>query len=313
MTKILVSDGMEKAAIDKLQKDGFEIVDKHYNEEELKDHIKNFDVIVVRSATKIRKPLIDIAKNGRLKLIIRGGVGLDNIDVDYARENGIQVNNTPNASTISVAEMTLAHMLTISRYINNSNITMRAGKWEKKKYKGVELFGKTLGLIGFGRIAKEVAKRATAMGMQVIYYDKLGAANGYNDYKFYELNDLLQRADYVSVHIPFGKDNRAVIGKEELAIMKDGVYIINCARGGVIDENALLEALNSGKVAGAALDVFCGEPKLNQDLINNERVSVTPHIAGSTKEAQERIGMEILNIVEDYFDHANKELANAYK
>lgn len=313
MTKILVSDGMEKAAIDKLKKDGFEIVDKHYDEEELKDQIKNFDVIVVRSATKIRKPLIDIAKNGKLKLIIRGGVGLDNIDVDYARENGIQVNNTPNASTISVAEMTLAHMLTISRYINNSNITMREGKWEKKKYKGVELFGKTLGLIGFGRIAKEVAKRADAMGMQVIYYDKLGAAKGYNNYKFYELNDLLQKADYVSVHIPFGKDNKAVIGKEELAIMKDGVYIINCARGGVIDENALLEALNSGKVAGAALDVFCGEPKPNQDLINNARVSVTPHIAGSTKEAQERIGMEILNIVEDYFDHANKELANAYK
>ncbi|WP_147566493.1 D-2-hydroxyacid dehydrogenase [Clostridium tyrobutyricum] len=313
MTKILVSDGMEKAAIDTLKKDGFEIVDKHYDEEELKDQIKNFDVIVVRSATKIRKPLIDIAKNGKLKLIIRGGVGLDNIDVDYAKENGIQVNNTPNASTISVAEMTLAHMLTISRYINNSNITMREGKWEKKKYKGVELFGKTLGLIGFGRIAKEVAKRADAMGMQVIYYDKLGAAKGYNNYKFYELNDLLQTADYVSVHIPFGKDNKAVIGKEELAIMKDGVYIINCARGGVIDENALLEALNSGKIAGAALDVFCGEPKPNQDLINNERISVTPHIAGSTKEAQERIGMEISNIVEDYFDPANKELANAYK
>ncbi|MBP2034060.1 D-3-phosphoglycerate dehydrogenase [Clostridium algifaecis] len=310
MTRILVSDGMEKVAMDKLIQDGFEVVDKHYEEEELKEQIKNFDVILVRSATKIRKPLIDIAKNGELKLIIRGGVGVDNIDVEYARKNGIQVNNTPNASTVSVAEMTLAHMLTISRYINNANITMRQGKWEKKKYKGVELFGKTLGLIGFGRIAKEVAKRAQAMGMKVVYYDKLGKAKGYNDYKFYELNDLLKKADYISVHIPFGKNNKPVIGKEQFDVMKDGVYLINCARGGVIDEDELVKALNSGKVAGAALDVFCGEPNPKEELVNNDRVSVTPHIAGSTKEAQERIGMEIVDIVENFFDCADKKAIN---
>lgn len=310
MIKILVSDGMEKIAVDKLVEDGFEVIDKHYDEDELKEQIKNFDVIVVRSATKIRKPLIDIAKGGRLKLIIRGGVGLDNIDVEYARENGIQVNNTPNASTVSVAEMTLAHMLTISRYVNNANITMRQGKWEKKKYKGVELYGKTLGLIGFGRIAKEVAKRAYAMGMKVAYYDKLGKAKGYNDYTFYQLNDLLKRSDYISVHIPFGKNNKAVIGKEQFAIMKDGVYIINCARGGVIDEAELVNALNSGKVAGAGIDVFCGEPEPNKELVNNERVSVTPHIAGSTKEAQQRIGMEIINIVENFFNFARKKVIN---
>ena len=310
MTRILVSDGMEKVAMDKLIQDGFEVVDKHYEEEELKEQIKNFDVILVRSATKIRKPLIDIAKNGELKLIIRGGVGVDNIDVEYARKNGIQVNNTPNASTVSVAEMTLAHMLTISRYINNANITMRQGKWEKKKYKGVELFGKTLGLIGFGRIAKEVAKRAQAMGMKVAYYDKLGKAKGYNDYKFYELNDLLKKADYISVHIPFGKNNKPVIGKEQFDVMKDGVYLINCARGGVIDEDELVKALNSGKVAGAALDVFCGEPNPKEELVNNDRVSVTPHIAGSTKEAQERIGMEIVDIVENFFDCTDKKAIN---
>ncbi|MCH3965425.1 MAG: D-2-hydroxyacid dehydrogenase [Clostridium sp.] len=310
MIKILISDGMEKIAVDKLVEDGFEVIDKHYDEEELKEQIKNFDVIVVRSATKIRKSLIDIAKGGRLKLIIRGGVGLDNIDVEYARENGIQVNNTPNASTVSVAEMTIAHMLTISRYVSNSNITMRQGKWEKKKYKGVELYGKTLGLIGFGRIAKEVAKRAYAMGMKVIYYDKLGKAKGYNDYTFYQLNDLLKKADYISVHIPFGKNNRAVIGKEQFNIMKDGVYIINCARGGVIDEIELVNALNSGKVAGAGIDVFCNEPEPNQELVNNERVSVTPHIAGSTKEAQQRIGIEIVNIVENFFSVAHKKVIN---
>ncbi|WP_446898202.1 D-2-hydroxyacid dehydrogenase [Clostridium sp. LBM24168] len=310
MIRILVSDGMEKVAVDKLIEDGFEVVDKHYDEEEMKEQIKNFDVIVVRSATKIRKPLIDIAKGGRLKLVIRGGVGLDNIDVEYARENGIQVNNTPNASSVSVAEMTLAHMLTISRYVNNSNITMRQGKWEKKKYKGVELYGKILGLVGFGRIAKEVAKRAYAMGMKVIYYDKLGKAKGYNDYAFYQLNDLLKKADYISVHIPFSKNNRAIIGKEQFNIMKDGVYIINCARGGVIDEAELIDALNSGKVAGAGIDVFCDEPEANQELINNDRVSVTPHIAGSTKEAQQRIGIEIVNIVENFFNVVRKKVIN---
>lgn len=310
MVKILVNDGMEKTAINKLLEDGFEVVDKHYELEELKNQIKNFDVIAVRSATKVRKPLIDIARNGRLKLIIRGGVGLDNIDVEYARQNGIQVNNTPNASTISVAEMTLAHMLTISRYVNNANITMRKGKWEKKKYKGVELYGKTLGLIGFGRIAKEVAKRAYAMGMKVIYYDKLGKAKGYNNYTFYQFNDLLKMSDYISVHIPFSKDNKAIIGEKQFNMMKDGVYIINCARGGIINETALINALNSGKVNGAGIDVFCGEPEPNKDLINNDKVSVTPHIAGSTREAQERIGAEIVSIVENFFNLEKKQVIN---
>ena len=187
MIKILVNDGMEEGALNKLIANGYDVLDRHFGEEELKQRIREFDIMIVRSATKIRKPLIDAAKNGKLKLIIRGGVGVDNIDVDYAAENGIMVKNTPDASTISVAELTLAHLLAISRYVNISNVTMRKGKWEKKKYKGVELYGKTLGLVGFGRIAKEVAKRAYAMGMDVIYYDKLGMAKGYNNYKFFEL------------------------------------------------------------------------------------------------------------------------------
>lgn len=308
MIKVLVSDGMEKEALNKLIEDGYEVVDKHFEEDELKEKIKEFDVIVVRSATKIRKPLIDEAKKGNLRLIIRGGVGVDNIDVEYATKNGIMVRNTPNASTVSVAELTMGHIFAVSRYINIANVTMRDGKWEKKKYKGVELYGKTLGLIGFGRIAKEVAKRAAAMGMKIIYTDILGMAKGYNNYEFFELNDLLKKADYISFHIPFNKEQGAVIGEKEFNIMKDGVFVINCARGGVIDEKALAKALNTGKVAGAALDVFENEPKPCEELLNNDRVSVTPHIGGSTVEAQKRIGMEIVDIVEKCLD---KNLVNA--
>ncbi|MHC6178338.1 D-2-hydroxyacid dehydrogenase [Clostridium sp. JNZ X4-2] len=298
--RILVSDGVEKNAFDKLIENGYEVLDKHFEDEELKQKIKEFDIIIVRSATKIRKPLIDAAKGGKLKLIIRAGVGVDNIDVDYAAQNGIMVKNTPNASTISVAELTLAHMFAISRYVNISNVTMRNGKWEKKKYKGVELYGKTLGLIGFGRIAKEVAKRAYAMGMNIIYYDKLGMAKGYNNYEFCEFQPLLMKADYISLHIPFDKKQGAVIGEKELDMMRDGVYIINCARGGVIDEKALIAGLNEGKVAGVGIDVFENEPEPCRQLVDNDRVSVTPHIGGSTVEAQKRIGMEIVNIIDRY-------------
>lgn len=308
MIKILVSDGMDKEALNKLVEDGYEVIDKHFDEEELKNKIKEFDVIIVRSATKIRKPLIDAAKDGKLKLIIRGGVGVDNIDVDYALQNGIVVKNTPNASAASVAELTLAHMFAISRYVNISNVTMRNNEWHKNQYKGVELYGKTLGIIGFGRIAKEVAKRANALGMKIIYTDKLGMAKGYNNYEFCEFKDLLKRADYITFHIPFSKDQKALIGEEEFNIMKDGVYIINCARGGIIDEKALINALDCGKVAGAGIDVFENEPSPCEELLNNDRVSATPHIGASTCEAQKRIGMEIVNIVEQYY--LDKNLIN---
>ncbi|MFL0197048.1 D-2-hydroxyacid dehydrogenase [Clostridium sp. WILCCON 0269] len=308
MVKILVSDGMDKEALNKLVEDGYEVLDKHFEEEELKQRIKDFDVIIIRSATKIRRPLIDAAKNGKLKLIIRGGVGVDNIDVDYALQNGIAVKNTPNASAASVAELTLAHMFAVSRYVNISNVTMRNKEWHKNEYKGVELYGKTLGIIGFGRIAKEVAKRANALGMKIIYTDKLGMAKGYGNYEFCEFKDLLKRADYITFHVPFNKNQKALIGQEEFNIMKDGVYIINCARGGVIDEKALINALDCGKVAGAGIDVFENEPSPCEELLNNDRVSATPHIGASTCEAQKRIGMEIVNIVEQYY--MNKDLIN---
>lgn len=310
MIKILICDGMEKSGIDKLEGYGYEVVNKHYELDELKKVIKDFDVMIVRSGTKVRKELIDEARGGKLKLIIRGGVGLDNIDVEYAKTNGIKVRNTPNASSASVAELTIAHMFAVSRYLHLANVTMRDGKWEKKKYEGIELFGKTLGLIGFGRIAKEVAKRAEALGMKVIYTDKLGMAKGYQKYEFCDLENLLEKADFISLHIPFDKKIGAVIGKKQLDIMKDGVYIINCARGSLVDEVALIEALNNGKVAGAALDVFENEPKPNLELINNPKVCVTPHIGAATEEAQERIGSEIVSIVEEFAKYVESCVIN---
>lgn len=302
MIRILVTDGMEKSGIEDLKAKGFEVVEQFYEPEVLGEELKEFDVIVVRSATKVRKPIIDIAAEaGRLKLIIRGGVGVDNIDVAYAMEKGIKVANTPNASSASVAELALAHMFAISRFINISNVSMRQGKWDKKKYEGVEIGGKTLGLIGFGRISRELAKKASALGMTVIYTDIVGKASDCDENEFCELNNVLRRADYVSLHIPFIKEQGATIGKDQIAMMKDGAFLINCARGGVVDETALLEALDSGKLAGAGIDVFVEEPTKNEALVNHPKVSVTPHIGAATAEAQTRIGSEIVSIICDFF------------
>ncbi len=229
------------------------------------------------------------------------------MDLEYAKEKGVKVFNTPKASSVSVAELTLGHMLCISRFINTANVTMLQGKWEKKKYKGTEIYGKTLGLIGFGRIAREVAKRANALGMNVIYYDIAGKCEEYEEFKCCTLDYLLNNSDFISVHIPLNKDRGALLKEEEFNKMKDGVYIINCARGGVIEEEALLKALNSGKVTAAALDVFENEPKPKKELINHERVSITPHIGASTKEAQMRIGEEIVDILDNFFNIGGEE------
>jgi D-3-phosphoglycerate dehydrogenase len=297
--KILVTDGMDKAAAEKLKSAGHEVVEEFYEIDALDDAVKNADAIIVRSATKVRRRTIDAAmKTGRLKLIIRGGVGIDNIDAEYAESKGIAVRNTPMASSNAVAELALAHMLAISRFVGISNATMRNGEWNKNKYKGVEISGKTLGLIGFGRIARSLGEKAAALGMTVVYTDILGDLK-YEGYKYLELSELLKKSDYISLHVPFDKNQGALLGSKEFAAMKDGVYIINCARGGVVDEKALLDALNSGKVAGAGIDVYEEEPSANTALINHENVSVTPHIGASTKEAQKKIGMEIVNIIEN--------------
>ncbi|URZ02761.1 D-2-hydroxyacid dehydrogenase [Clostridium felsineum] len=304
MIRILANDGMNKNAANKLRNLGYEVVEDHYDKEELLVKIKEFDALIVRSATKVTKEVVDAATvNGaKLKLVIRAGVGVDNIEVAYARDKGLTVSNTPKASSASVAELAIGHMFAVSRFINTANVTMRQGKWEKKAYTGTEINGKTLGLIGFGRIAREVAKRAEALGMKVIYNDICGKAEGYDNYDFYEdINELLKISDFVSLHIPYDKKKGYVIGEDEFKIMKNGAFIINCARGGVVSEEALLKALNNGKIGGAALDVFENEPKPCAELLENPRVSVTPHIGASTKEAQARIGEEIVNIVESMF------------
>ncbi|MEL7657122.1 MAG: D-2-hydroxyacid dehydrogenase [Bacillota bacterium] len=300
MAKILVSDGIEKSAAEELKKMGHDIVEKFCDPDELKEQVKDFDAIIVRSATKITKDVIDGAlETKRLKLIIRGGVGVDNIDVSYAQANGIVVTNTPNASSLAVAELTIGHMFALARYIYISNVSMRDGKWDKKKYEGIELSGKTLGLIGFGRIARETAKLAKAIGMNVIYNTRSGKKEGPEEFNFVTMEDLLAKSDFISLHVPCDKEHGAFIGAKEFERMKDGVFIVNCARGGVLDEEALLAALDSGKVAAAALDVYEQEPTKNEKLCTHSKVCLTPHIGASTIEAQERIGKEIVEIIKN--------------
>ena len=303
MAKILITDGIEKSAAEALKNLGHEIVEKFYAADELKEQIKNFDAVVVRSATKITREVIDGAlETKRLKLIIRGGVGVDNIDVKYASANGISVANTPNASSLAVAELAIGHMFALARYIYISNVTMRNGQWNKKNYEGIELSGKTLGLIGFGRIARETAKIAKALGMKVIYNTRSGKKEGYTDFEYVTMEELLRKSDFISLHIPYDKEKGPVLGTKEFEMMKDGVYLINCARGGVVSEEALLEALDSGKVAAAALDVFEQEPTKNEKLYTHSKVSLTPHIGASTIEAQEKIGKEIVEIIKNKLD-----------
>lgn len=300
MIRVLISDGMEYQAIENLKKLGVEVVNKHYQLDELKIEINKFDALIIRSATKVRKDLLSsLSKDSKLKLIIRGGVGVDNIDVDYAESNGIKVFNTPNSSSASAAEMVLAHMFCLARFLNNSNITMREGKWNKKKYIGIELNGKTLGIVGMGRIGKELASKAYALGMKIVYFDQLGEQKDIKDYEYNSFDELLNKSDFISLN---ASGTKAIITKTEINKMKEGVFIINCARGKMINEADLLEGLNNGKVAGAGLDVFFEEPTKNKELVNHPKVSVTPHIGASTKEAQIRIGEEIVTIIKNFFN-----------
>ena len=295
--RILVTDGMSKSAIKQLRDNDHEVVEQFYESDALGTALQEFDCVVVRSKTKVRKNHIDEAVKGKLKLIIRGGVGVDNIDVDYAESKGISVRNTPCASSASVAELALGHMFSLARYIGISNATMRAGQWNKKQYEGSEISGKTLGLIGMGRIAQELAWRAQALGMQVVYTCRSGEKKDLSAYTYLPLEELLKVSDYVSLHIPMPLDKKPVLGEAEFAMMKPTAYLINTARGGVVAEDALLDALNEGKLAGAALDVFEEEPTANVALYSHPKVSVTPHIGGQTAEAQSRIGDEIVSII----------------
>jgi D-3-phosphoglycerate dehydrogenase len=302
MAIILANDAMDQDAAKALKERGHDLIEHHYEIDELKEKIKEVDIIIVRSATKIREDLIDEAsKGGKLKLIIRAGVGLDNIDVDYAKSKGIKVRNTPNSSSRAVAELAIGQMISLARYTYIANVTMRDGQWNKKQYKGSELLDKKLGLIGFGRIAKETAHLGELLGMKVLYTNRSGPKDGYDNYQYKEMDDLLKESDFISLHVPFNKEQGAVLSEDEFKKMKDGVFLVNCARGGVVDEAALLEALESGKVAAAAVDVFEEEPTPNEKLYTHPKVALTPHIGGSTKEAQARIGDEIVSTVDELF------------
>ena len=292
--KILVTDGMDAGAIQALRDLGHEVVEQFYAPEELGKALRDFDACVVRSKTKVRANHIDEALGGRLKLIIRGGVGVDNIDVAYAEEKGIAVRNTPAASSESVAELAMGHMFACARYISIAGCTMREDKWEKKAYgKGIELQGKTLGIIGFGRIGQKLCALAKGIGMDVVAYDIFHVEG------IEEKLELFAQSDFISLHTP-AINGKKLIDAENIAKMKDGAVFINTSRGNNVDEDALLAALESGKLYAAGLDVYAEEPSANHALYSHPRVSCTPHIGAATREAQKRIGTEIVSIIENF-------------
>lgn len=312
--KILANDGISAAGKEKLERAGFTVVTEPVSQDGLISAIngQGYVALLVRSATKVRTELIDACPG--LKLIGRGGVGMDNIDVDYARSKGIHVINTPAASSQSVAELVMAHLFSISRFLHLSNREMPVkgtaefGALKKSYAKGVELRGKTLGIIGFGRIGQATARYALGNGMKVVVVDKYnkdtylnieipGAETIKVKIRKVEMAELLSSSDFITLHVPAQSHGEAVIGATEFQQMKNGVRIVNAARGGVIDEDALLAALQSGKVAYAALDVFENEPVPRAELLSHDRISVTPHIGAATSEAQDRIGEELADLI----------------
>lgn len=289
--KVLICDKTEKEYIEQMRAAGLTVdVRDDITPEELLTTLPAYEGMVVRSRTKVRKDLIDACPN--LKVIVRGGAGLDTIDHEYAKSKGIAVMNTPLANSASVAELAIGYMLMLARSLYKASETMKAEKWEKKAFIGDEIGGKTLGLIGIGNIGRETAKRAIGMGMTVIAYD-LYVTEAPNGIKLVSLDELLAQSDYISLHLPKTKESTGMIGAEQFGKMKNGVRIVNCARGGIIDENALYEALTNGKVAGAALDVFAEEPPTDWKLAKLDNVIASPHIGAATKEAQARVGAEV--------------------
>ena len=316
--KVLANDGISKSGVDKLESNGFEVITNKVNQEDLVNYINenSIEVILVRSATQVRKDIIDHCKS--VKIIGRGGVGMDNIDVEYARDKGLIVINTPAASSQSVAELVMAHLFSISRFVFDSNRNMPINgaaefKVLKKKYaKGIELREKTLGIIGFGRIGQFTAKYALGAGMNVLAYDpfiekttidlKIANQEKKVPISTCSLEKLLKNSDFISLHVPMPKDGQPLISTNEFNSMKKGVRIVNAARGGVIDESALVKAIKNEIVSFAALDVFVGEPYPNESLLKNEKISLTPHIGAATSEAQDRIGTELADKIINFYN-----------
>lgn len=298
MKKILIADALNDEAFEELKSiPEFEVTLKTgMDEDELVKTIPDFHATVVRGATKVTSKAIDAASN--LELIVRAGIGLDNIDLEAAKTKGIQVANTPAATSISVAEHTFGLMLAAVRNHGKANLSMKEHKWEKKLFSGTELYGKTLGIMGIGRIGQEVAKRALAFGMKVIAFDVIEVQTDL-DVKQVSWEELISQADIITLHLPLTDKTRHMISDKEFGMMKDGVILINASRGGTVDEKALMKALESGKVRAAALDVFAKEPPDEFTLVDHPNVIATPHIGAAAKEGQKRAGMEVVSILKE--------------
>ena len=299
--RVLASDVLDPKSLAAMREAGLEVDEKtDLTPEQLAIEIVAYDAIVIRSATKVRATIIDAGTN--LKLVVRAGVGLDNVDVAHAKSKGVIVRNTPAASSNSVAELAVAHIFSLARHIGRGTVSTKAGRWEKKQLKGVEIAGKTLGIIGIGRIGQSLARKASALGMNVLCSDAFLTESPIPDIApMVAKDDLLSRSDFISLHIPFDPEVGPSIATPQFAAMKDGVYLVNCARGGVVDETALVAAMDSGKVAGVALDVFENEPPAaDHPLFAQEAISLTPHIGASTVEAQARVGKEAADIVIEF-------------
>lgn len=300
--KVLVADAIDQKGIDKLEEFADVVVDTSITPEELKKTIKDYDGIAIRSRTKMTADIIEAADN--LKIIARAGVGVDNVDVEAATKKGIMVVNAPESTSITVAEHTMGLMLSVARKIAIADKSTKEGKWEKKLFKGIELRGKTLGVIGMGRIGSQVVKRCKAFEMEAMAYDpylppevaqKMGV-------KLTDLDDVLEHADVITIHVPLTPETNHLISTEQFEIMKDNAIIINCARGGIIDEEALYDALKNNKIGGAALDVYEQEPPEDNKLMTLDNIVCTPHIAASTKEAQKGAAIIIADEIEDLYN-----------
>ncbi|HCI29191.1 MAG TPA: hydroxyacid dehydrogenase [Fervidobacterium sp.] len=290
--RIHINDPLDKKATEKLSSlEGVELTSQHYEKDDLIKIMPEIEILVVRSATKVTADIIEAGKN--LKIIGRAGTGLDNIDVKAAEEKGIKVINTPGANSISVAELTIGFMLACSRHIARGTMDLKNGKWTKKELEGHELFGRTVGIIGFGNIGREVAKRLAAFSMRILAYDPFIKETDL-PVEMVDLETIYRESDYITVHVPLAPETKKMINKETIEKMKDGVILVNAARGGIIDEEALYEGLKSGKIYAAGLDVFESEPptdELRQQLLALPNIVATPHVGASTFEAQERVGM----------------------
>ena len=296
--KVLITDPIAKEGVNLLRDAGFQVDERpDLKGEKLVAEIHEYDALIVRSATKVTREVIEAAS--RLKVIGRAGVGLDNIDLVAAKEHGIEVINTPGATAISVAELALGLMLACARRIPQADRSVHAGRWEKKLFKGIELYGKTLGIIGIGKIGTELARRAAALGMKVIAYDPF--VKSHEIAEMVDFDELLSRADVISLHLPLTDETRNMLSENEFAKMKDGVILVNAARGGIVDEDALAKALESGKVRCAALDVYAQEPiDPDSPLLKFENIVLTPHIGAQTLEGQRRAGIEIAQKIRNF-------------